>query len=161
MSSLPSKFRRNWLAAALGVAAISLLPTSSAYGQSLPLAGIWSGVGMLPTSAMSLASVAEFANPLPERAVENLQMLAPSIDFTVIEPPHGFAETAQLQQRFGGFGLEWSLDRRVSVGMSYRRGFENIVLDPVAEIQRGTFAGIPVDDRLVTQSLAFEIRINF
>jgi len=116
---------------------------------------------MLPASVLPLASVAEFTNLPHEFSVLDLQLLAPNIVFEAVEPPQGIAETAQIQQRYGGFSLEWSIDRRVFVGMSYRRGFENIVLDPVAEIPRGTFEGIPVDDRLVTQSLAFEIRIKF
>ncbi len=156
----PRLHRRSLRQAALFGAALLLLPTTSASAYSLPMSGVWSGITALALEAdleNSAAPLAmERAQPTPYDAI------TPHVDFQPI-PIERYtpSEFALLEERSGGLGPEWNMNRRWSVGLTYRRGWENVQIDPTAERARGTLGGVPVDDSLATQSLMVEFRLSF
>ncbi len=164
LQTAPRKHRRSLRSAALLGAALLLLPTAPATAQSVPLSGVWSGIAEMPLIALSLGlnqpdtgldRLEDVPLPRPD-AVAPLLAIDP-----LPEEWHAPTRFTLMEERSGGLGMEWTVSRRWSVGLTYRRGFENVQLDPTADIPRGTLGGLPVDDRLATQSLIVEFRLNF
>lgn len=162
----PKLVRRSLRKAALFGAALLLLPSGTATAHNLPLASVWSGIGASP-----LMSIAIPTEALPEVEAATEGAAQPMLEFDAIAPLlnveplpldwHAPSEYPLLEERSGGLGMEWTVSRSWSVGLTYRRGFENVQLDPTAEVPRGTLGGVAVDDRLATQSLLVEFRLNF
>jgi hypothetical protein len=164
MQTAPRKNRRSLRSAALLGAALLMLPTAPATAQSVPLSGVWSGIAEMPLIAASMEL------KMPDTGLERLEdvplprpdAVAPLFAIDPLpEEWHAPTRFTLVEERSGGLGMGWTMNRRWSVGLTYRRGFENVQLDPTAEIPRGTLGGLPVDDRLATQSLMLEFRLNF
>lgn len=162
----PKPARHSLRKAALFGAALLLLTPGTAAAHNLPLAGVWSGIGASPLVSIAIPTEVVPAMELPRAGASQ-----PILEFDAIAPLlnveplpldwHAPSEFIILEERSGGLGMEWTVSRSWSVGLTYRRGFENVQLDPTAEALRGTLGGVPVDDRFATQSLLVEFRLNF
>lgn len=160
LPSAPRILRRSLRSAAILGAALLLLPTTPAAAQSLPMSGVWSGITALTVDTSWLKP--EVTAEAPDTPKPVTDAISPLLEIEPLpESWHAPQQLSAVQERSGGVGMEWSVNRRWSVGLTYRRGFENVQLDPTAERRRGTLGGIPVDDRLATQCLLIEFRLNF